>query len=59
MAIYTPSRGQQRDGRCNCGEPATTEIQVGWHQPTTGPGGGQYEEMCETCFAQHCNSTEE
>jgi hypothetical protein len=52
MAVYTPSRGERPDGLCACGQPATTEIQTGWHNPTTGVGGGQYEEMCDACFAE-------
>ncbi len=46
MAIYTP-------GLCGCGQPATTEIQCGWHNgPTAHQSGGQYEEMCEACYAE-------
>ena len=53
MSIYTPSCGESADGVCGCGAPATTEIQVGWHNPPhgNGPSGGQYQEMCEECFA--------
>ena len=53
MSIYIPCRGEAADGVCGCGAPATTEIQVGWVNPPDGrgPGGGQYEEVCEACFA--------
>ena len=58
MAIYTPSRGESRDGKCGCGKPATTEVQCGWDPGVHyGPnhhlnrqGGGQYDEVCDDCY---------
>lgn len=59
MAIYMPCLGEERDGRCHCGRPATTEVQVGWHNGEYGgPSGGQYDEICEECFASDYDSTE-
>ena len=54
--IYCPSMGTSPDGICGCGQPATTEIQVGWYNASRtarDSSGGQYEEMCEECYQQH------
>jgi len=52
MSTYCPAKGEIRDGLCDCGRPATTEVQSGWHNGGDGePSGGQYTEICEACFA--------
>lgn len=52
MALYTPCLGETPDGKCSCGQPATTEVQAGWHNAgyQGAPFGGQYEEVCEECY---------
>jgi hypothetical protein len=53
MATYCPATGGHPDGICDCGAPAATEIQCGWHNGRDGsPSGGQYEEMCAACYAE-------
>jgi hypothetical protein len=34
------------EGKCLCGNTATTEIQVGWFKKENK---GQYEEVCDSC----------
>jgi hypothetical protein len=37
--------------KCQCGSPATTEMQVGWDPKANGGvGGGQYLPLCEKCY---------
>ena len=37
-------------GKCYCGLPAQTEIQIGWDpKANCGAGGGQYEQVCSDC----------
>ena len=45
------------EGQCRCGQPATTEVQVGWFPAANGgAGGGQYDEVCERCYeADYCS----
>lgn len=51
MAVYIPCKGEERDGRCQCGKPAVTEVQCGWHNGEHGkPSGGQYDEVCQECY---------
>lgn len=54
MALYRSWLGETGDGFCRCGAPATTEVQVGWHNadhPGEQPG-GQYDEICDQCLAE-------
>jgi hypothetical protein len=54
MAIYCYAVGENSDGKCICGRPATMEIQSGWHNANR-PGeqsGGVYDEMCEECYSR-------
>jgi hypothetical protein len=37
------------EGQCRCGNPAETEIQIGWFDESRGPGRGQYEQVCLDC----------
>lgn len=58
--MYCPALGESADGRCGCGAPATTEVQVGWHQGRDGrPSGGQYQEICEACYVNDGHAEEE
>lgn len=49
---YLPCLGEHPTGICeDCGAPATTEIQVGWHNgQTASDSGGQQCELCEACY---------
>ena len=51
MSMYRSWLGERGDGLCACGQLATTEVQVGWHNADrTTRAGGQYDEICEDCF---------
>lgn len=54
MSIYIPVLGEERDGLCDCGAKATTELQCGWHNGDHGePSGGQYVEVCKQCYEEY------
>lgn len=56
MAIYAPCKGENGDGVCGCGKPATTTVSAGWYvSPCGRVSGPSKEEVCESCDEEAAN----